>query len=90
LQVREVALGTRDWISTNINIIVNPYRDIEGLYTKEMMDSYVGYRLGKLSPHIYAIAEEAFRSMQTQGNSQSILVSGESGKYISLVCTKSL
>eukprot|EP01087_Luapelamoeba_hula_P019988 TRINITY_DN671_c2_g1_i4.p1 TRINITY_DN671_c2_g1~~TRINITY_DN671_c2_g1_i4.p1 ORF type:complete len:2510 (-),score=661.45 TRINITY_DN671_c2_g1_i4:15-7070(-) len=43
------------------------------------MDTYVGYRVGKLSPHVFAIAEEAFRSLQTQNASQSILVSGESG-----------
>jgi myosin-5 len=34
---------------------------------------------GKLSPHVYAIAEDAFRSMLTERCSQSILVSGESG-----------
>ena len=47
-----------------------------------LMDTYVGHRLGKLSPHIFAIAEEAFRNMQMQGKSQSILVSGESGRFL--------
>jgi myosin-5 len=43
---------------------------------------------GKLSPHVYAIAEDAFRSMLTERRSQSILVSGESGagKVHSLLC----
>ena len=58
---------------------MNPYKDIAGLYSKEMMDAYVGHPLGKLSPHVFAIAEEAFRSMQNHQTSQSILVSGESG-----------
>ncbi len=43
------------------------------------MDAYVGHHLGKLSPHVFAIAEEAFRHMSIDGTNQSILVSGESG-----------
>jgi len=43
------------------------------------MDAYVGHHLGKLSPHVFAIAEEAFRNMSLDGTNQSILVSGESG-----------
>lgn len=34
---------------------------------------------GKLQPHIYAIAEQSYRSMLSDGQNQSILVSGESG-----------
>lgn len=43
------------------------------------MNAYVGHHLGKLSPHVFAIAEEAFRHMSIDGTNQSILVSGESG-----------
>jgi myosin-5 len=35
--------------------------------------------LGELSPHVYAIADNAFRQMCKAKRSQSILVSGESG-----------
>ena len=35
--------------------------------------------LGELSPHVFAIAEAAFRTMVKETSSQSILVSGESG-----------
>jgi myosin heavy subunit len=35
---------------------------------------------GELSPHVFAIAEAAFRTMVTETTSQSILVSGESGR----------
>lgn len=58
---------------------VNPYKDLGGLYSKEMMDAYVGQAQGNLSPHVFAIAEEAFRTMRMDRSNQSILVSGESG-----------
>lgn len=58
---------------------VNPYKDLSGLYSKEMMDAYVGQAQGNLSPHVFAIAEEAFRTMRMDRSNQSILVSGESG-----------
>jgi myosin-5 len=60
---------------------VNPYKDLGGLYSKEMMDAYVGQAQGNLSPHVFAIAEEAFRTMRMDRSNQSILVSGESGPY---------
>eukprot|EP00873_Tetraselmis_striata_P011993 jgi/Tetstr1/432257/TSEL_002292.t1 len=43
------------------------------------MMEYKGVDLGELSPHVYAIADNAFRKMVKEGRSQSILVSGESG-----------
>tara|TARA_B000000441_G_scaffold18022_1_gene10616 strand:+ start:711 stop:1235 length:525 start_codon:yes stop_codon:yes gene_type:complete len=43
------------------------------------MDQYQGMQLGELSPHVFAIAEAAFRTMVKESHSQSILVSGESG-----------
>ncbi len=46
---------------------------------KQMIDAYCGQPLGKLSPHVYAMAEEAYRSMVNESSNQSILVSGESG-----------
>jgi myosin-5 len=46
----------------------------------ELLTCALSYVLtGKLSPHVYAIAEDAFRAMLTERRSQSILVSGESG-----------
>jgi len=44
-----------------------------------MIDAYCGKAIGKLSPHVFAVAEDAFRSMMVDDKSQSILVSGESG-----------
>ncbi len=39
-----------------------------------MMDQYRGVELGDLSPHVYAIADAAYRQMRKTGKGQSILV----------------
>lgn len=58
---------------------VNPFQRLPHLYDHHMMDQYQGTALGELSPHVFAIAEAAFRTMVNERASQSILVSGESG-----------
>ncbi|KAK5574928.1 hypothetical protein RB653_010182 [Dictyostelium firmibasis] len=61
-----------------ILIAINPYTSLP-LYGKEMISAYYGKQLGTLAPHVYAVAEDAFKDMRYDGTSQSILVSGESG-----------
>ncbi|XP_073682704.1 unconventional myosin-VI-like [Garra rufa] len=63
----------------NILIAVNPYFDIPKLYSPETIKSYQGRSLGTLPPHVYAIADKAYRDMKVLKMSQSIIVSGESG-----------
>ncbi|XP_038249762.1 unconventional myosin-VI isoform X7 [Dermochelys coriacea] len=63
----------------NILIAVNPYFDIPKLYSLETIKKYQGKSLGTLPPHVYAIADKAFRDMKVLKMSQSIVVSGESG-----------
>uniref|UniRef100_A0A4W4DWD8 Unconventional myosin-VI n=1 Tax=Electrophorus electricus TaxID=8005 RepID=A0A4W4DWD8_ELEEL len=63
----------------NILIAVNPYYDIPKLYALEAIKSYRGRSLGTLPPHVYAIADKAYRDMKVLQMSQSIIVSGESG-----------
>ncbi|CAJ0562687.1 unnamed protein product, partial [Mesorhabditis spiculigera] len=63
----------------NILISINPYADVPDLYSTKTMVSYRGKSIGQLPPHVYAIADKAFRDMRRHGRSQSILVSGESG-----------
>lgn len=83
-----------------ILLALNPFCEIKGLYGDEMMKAYWGHQdyhegseRDNTEPHVYAIANETFRSMQrafddadsskrgTNGIvvDQSILVSGESG-----------
>uniref|UniRef100_A0A7N6F9G5 Unconventional myosin-VI n=1 Tax=Anabas testudineus TaxID=64144 RepID=A0A7N6F9G5_ANATE len=63
----------------NILIAVNPYYDIPKLYSPETIKQYQGRSLGTLPPHVYAIADKAYRDMKVLKMSQSIIVSGESG-----------
>jgi len=43
------------------------------------MRAYSGKRRGELEPHLFAVAEEAYRNMLMEKKNQSIIVSGESG-----------
>ncbi|XP_048062144.1 myosin VIa isoform X3 [Megalobrama amblycephala] len=63
----------------NILIAVNPYCEIPKLYSPESIKQYRGRSLGTLPPHVYAIADKAYRDMKVLKMSQSIIVSGESG-----------
>uniref|UniRef100_A0A914V882 Unconventional myosin-VI n=1 Tax=Plectus sambesii TaxID=2011161 RepID=A0A914V882_9BILA len=72
----------RDQIYTyvaNILISVNPYQQIKDLYNSATIKQYQGKSLGVLPPHIFAIADKAYRDMKRLKESQSIIVSGESG-----------
>nr|XP_025150642.1 unconventional myosin-VI isoform X4 [Bubalus bubalis] len=63
----------------NILIAVNPYFDIPKIYSSDTIKSYQGKSLGTRPPHVFAIADKAFRDMKVLKMSQSIIVSGESG-----------
>ncbi|XP_022156587.1 myosin-11 isoform X2 [Momordica charantia] len=63
----------------NILIAINPFQSISNLYDAYVMEQYKGAPLGELKPHVFAIADVAYRAMITNGKSNSILVSGESG-----------
>ncbi|KAH9618530.1 hypothetical protein KSS87_005395 [Heliosperma pusillum] len=63
----------------NILIAVNPFQRLPHLYDTHMMEQYKGAALGELSPHVFAIADVAYRAMINEGKSNAILVSGESG-----------
>ncbi|KAI9506281.1 P-loop containing nucleoside triphosphate hydrolase protein [Coemansia spiralis] len=62
----------------NVLISVNPFRDL-GIYTHEVLKSYENKNRMELPPHVYAIAEGAFRNMVAYKESQCVIISGESG-----------
>ncbi|XP_020549831.1 myosin-9 isoform X2 [Sesamum indicum] len=63
----------------SILIAINPFQRLPDLYDPQMMEKYKEAPLGELSPHVFAIADAAYRAMINEGKSNSILVSGESG-----------
>mmetsp|Transcript_2821 Transcript_2821/g.3225 ORF Transcript_2821/g.3225 Transcript_2821/m.3225 type:complete len:1899 (+) Transcript_2821:218-5914(+) len=63
-----------------ILVSINPYKDL-GLYTPEQEDVYLesGAELVEKAPHVFKVAELAFRALQREGRDQSCVVTGESG-----------
>ncbi|KAJ2762342.1 class II myosin, partial [Coemansia nantahalensis] len=63
---------------SNVLISVNPFKDL-GIYTAQVLKSYENKNRMELAPHVYAVAEGAFRNMIAYSESQCVIISGESG-----------
>ena len=59
-------------------VTVNPYCPLP-IYTNEYVNMYKGRNREDTKPHIFAMADEAFRNLVDENENQSILVTGESG-----------
>lgn len=62
----------------DVVVSINPYRKFN-LYTPERITEYRSRNIYELPPHIYAIADDAYRSMRDYNQDQCILITGESG-----------
>ncbi|XP_013170911.1 PREDICTED: myosin-I heavy chain-like [Papilio xuthus] len=62
----------------SILVAVNPYKEL-GCYTMEDMQNYRGKAFGSMPPHVFALAESAYSSLQNGEKNQSVVISGESG-----------
>ncbi|KAM6233454.1 LOW QUALITY PROTEIN: unconventional myosin-Ia [Porphyrio hochstetteri] len=82
----------------NVVISVNPYRSLP-IYTPEKVQEYRNCNFFAVNPHIYAIADDAYRSLRDRDRDQCILITGESGagkteasklvmSYVAAVCSK--
>ncbi|XP_015251829.1 PREDICTED: unconventional myosin-Ib isoform X9 [Cyprinodon variegatus] len=82
----------------SVVISLNPYRSLP-IYTPDKVEEYRNRNFYELSPHIYALADEAYRSLRDQDKDQCILITGESGagkteasklvmSYVAAVCGK--
>lgn len=76
---RRYALDSIYTYTGSILIAVNPFTKLPHLYNEHMMEQYKGAPFGELSPHVFAVADASYRAMVSENQSQSILVSGESG-----------
>uniref|UniRef100_A0A8D3BN83 Unconventional myosin-IXb-like n=1 Tax=Scophthalmus maximus TaxID=52904 RepID=A0A8D3BN83_SCOMX len=65
--------------ASNILIAINPNKFLPVYYNPKYVKMYENQPLGKLSPHIFAIADVAFRTMLSRQVNQCIVLSGESG-----------
>uniref|UniRef100_A0A4W6D3B5 Myosin VC n=1 Tax=Lates calcarifer TaxID=8187 RepID=A0A4W6D3B5_LATCA len=61
-----------------ILVAVNPYKQLP-IYGDAIIHAYSGQNMGDMDPHIFAVAEEAYKQMARNHKNQSIIVSGESG-----------
>uniref|UniRef100_A0A4W5MFX1 Myosin VAb n=1 Tax=Hucho hucho TaxID=62062 RepID=A0A4W5MFX1_9TELE len=59
-------------------VAINPYESIP-IYAHDIIHAYSGQNMGDMDPHIFAVAEEAYKQMARDQRNQSIIVSGESG-----------
>uniref|UniRef100_A0A8C2CT99 Myosin IXb n=1 Tax=Cyprinus carpio TaxID=7962 RepID=A0A8C2CT99_CYPCA len=62
----------------NILIAVNPFKFLP-IYNPRYVKMYENQTLGKLEPHVFAIADAAFHKMLNKKVNQCIVISGESG-----------
>ena len=59
---------------------INPYEWITGMYDKSTANLYRGdVDRGKVPPHVFGVAGQAFNKFHAEARDQSILITGESG-----------
>ncbi|XP_077773496.1 unconventional myosin-Ib isoform X3 [Podarcis muralis] len=82
----------------SVVISINPYRLLP-IYSPEKVEEYRNRNFYELRPHIFALSDEAYRSLRDQDKDQCILITGESGagkteasklvmSYVAAVCGK--
>ncbi|XP_067091256.1 unconventional myosin-IXAb [Osmerus mordax] len=62
----------------SILIVINPFQFLP-IYNPKYVKMYDNHQLGKLEPHIYAVADVAYHAMLQRRRNQCIVISGESG-----------
>nr|XP_056723553.1 unconventional myosin-IXb [Euleptes europaea] len=62
----------------SILIAINPFQFLP-IYNPKYVQLYENHQLGKLEPHIFAIADVAYHTMLKKRLNQCIVISGESG-----------
>ncbi|KAK3589621.1 hypothetical protein CHS0354_043081 [Potamilus streckersoni] len=59
-------------------VSVNPYKTVD-IYNQTYVDHYKGRELYERPPHIFALADSAYKTMKRKSRDTCIVISGESG-----------
>ncbi|EMP29591.1 Myosin-Ig [Chelonia mydas] len=59
-------------------VSMNPYKQTQ-LYGKDVIEQYQGRELYERPPHLYAVADAAYKAMKRRAKDTCIVISGESG-----------
>ena len=77
LKVRHAADLNYTYIG-EVCVSVNPYKSLD-IYGPSYINQYKGREIYERPPHIFAIAEAAYKAMKRASNDTCIVISGESG-----------
>lgn len=66
-----------------ILVAINPYETLP-IYGADIINAYSGQNMGDMDPHIFAVAEEAYKQMARYVNATSITFSAHNRIFSSL------
>ena len=67
-------------------VSVNPYRNMDAIYSSEVVAKYRGREIYENEPHVFALADAAYRSTKRLGKDSCIVISGEKDSTNDLKC----
>ena len=79
-----VLLPPAQTFTGSILVSVNPFKPLP-LYTPNVMKSYHSKPLGAAPPHVYAIADTAYRALNTENTDQAVMIRHVPDRWISWV-----
>lgn len=66
-------------------VVINPYKALP-IYTESIIEQYKGRKRGELPPHVFAVADAAYRNMLQEREDQSILCTCVPSSCCTLEC----